>query len=382
MTIYKNIHELVRYLHESARPPSIFPMKNESNSYLWIDARDSLSEELEWVNCGEDFPPGKLIPSNFSGGLYRGQTEVYSSCCPRIYRGFPSVGRPRDLLLEYRTKFLAAQIKTMWFISLLQGHPAMHHARELKIQIDPVAVAQHYGMPTDYLDLTQSIEVAAFFGCCYEDKDRIWKPKSTGQGVIYRLSPVVSLEKRRLMAALIGLVTFPRPGEQQAWAIPVRMGFDFGKAPQVQTFLFNHTLEDSMHYLKMFDYGKTLFLEDPAADLADSVINSSEVPEDSLVQVLLRFGCLPENLEKTLKSFKKELKCYCNMDVKKEVSISFTNEQVKKIKFYLASRDADFRGKVHPVRSMGGGGWRFPTEFEIASLLYIDNGDNRPSDLD
>jgi len=373
MTVYKDISELVGHLQKSAQLPHVFPMKNEPDSYLWVDARNSLPEELEWVNCGRDFSPGKLIPSNFSGGLYRGQAEICSPCCPRIYRGFPLVGRPRNLSSKYRTKFLAAQIKTMWFISLLQEHPAIHHARRLKIQIDPVAVAQHYGMSTDYLDLTQSIEVAAFFACCSECKDKIWKPKSTGQGVIYRLSPAISLEKRRLMAKLIGLVTFPRPGEQQAWAIPVRMGFDFGKVPQVEAFLFNHTIEGSMHYLKMFDFGRALFVEDPAADLANSVINSNEIPENFLVDVLLRFGCFSDKLGETLKIFKKRLKYYCNIEVKKKVAISFTNEQIKKIRFYLTKRKDDFRGKAHPVRI--GEHCRLPNEFEIASLLYINNED-------
>jgi hypothetical protein len=211
--------------------------------------------------------------------------------------------------------------------------------------MNPVAIAHHYGMPTDYLDFTQSIEVAAFFACC-ESKDKDREPKSSGQGVIYRLNSIVSA------AELVGLVTLPRPGEQKAWVIPIRLGADFGKAPQAEAFLFNHTLEGSTYYLKMFNSGKALFLEDPAGDLADSVMNSSEIPENFVIEALLRFGCLPNKVKKTLEIYKKRLRYYCDLGVRKKVPISFTKEQLKKLKDYWSdhNRDLLYRGKVIPVR--------------------------------
>jgi hypothetical protein len=341
MVDYKDIFELVKYFHDIASPPPPF-LRNEPDGYAWVDVRNSLPEELEWVNCGRDFSPGKLFPLILSGGLYRGQTEIYSPCYPKIYRNFPLVKRPRELSTKYRTKFLASQVKTLWFISLLQEHPAVHHARRLKIQINPIAIAQHYGMFTHYLDLTQSIEVAAFFACC-EYKDKAWQPRSTGKGVIYHFGPMSNAE-------LIGLVTFPRPGEQKAWSVPLCFGADFDKIPHVEKFSFNHTLEGSKYFLEMFDSGKVIFLEDLAANLADSIINSKIVPKDFVIQALLRFGCLPNKIEKTLEIFKNRLDRYCNLEVKNNVAIHFTKSQIKKIKLYLSKHKDNFKGKVIPVR--------------------------------
>jgi len=132
--------------------------------------------------------------------------------------------------------------------------------------------------------------------------------------------------------------------------------------------LFNHTREGSEHYLKMFDFGKALFSEDPAADLADSVLNSSEVPEDFVIEVLLRFGCFPNKLKRTLGIYKKRLKLHCNLEVKKKVSISFTADEIRKIRSYLTKHKDDFKGKVISVR-MGEGRPRLPDEFAMASLL-------------
>lgn len=246
---------------------------------------------------------------------------------------------------EYRVKFLASQVKTLWYISLLQKHPSVHHARILGIQMDPFAISQHYGMYTPYLDLTQSIEIASFFACC-EYRDNVWQPKSTGRGVIYSFDPMSN-------ARLIGLVTFPRPGSQKAWAVFLPFGVDFEKLAQVKKFTFNHTPEGTNHYLEMFDSGKDLFPEDPAADIARDIINSDSIPRNFVAEVLLRFGCIPENIKKTLLTFKDSLNKYCNLEIEDSVPIDFTDGQIKKAEACLAKhadRFNSFKGKVRPVR--------------------------------
>ncbi|MCX5709300.1 MAG: FRG domain-containing protein [Candidatus Omnitrophica bacterium] len=346
MADYNNIFELVKYF-QNTTPVHPF-LKDDPNGYTWVDVRNSLPEELEWVNCGSDFPPGKLFPSIFSPYLYRGQSEIYTSCYPKVYRGFPLVKRPRELSVEYRTKFLVSQIKCFWFISLLQKHPAVHYAKKLNIQMNPVAIAQHYGMATYYLDLTKSIEVAAFFACC-ECKDKAWQPKISGKGVIYRFHTAASPEFLKHME-LVGQATFPRPGVQKAWCIPLAFGADFEKVPHVEKLIFNQTPEGSARYLEKFDSGKVLFLEDPAAELASSVLNSKKVPKNFVIQVLLRFGCLPNKIEKTFIKFIHSLNKYCGIEVINKVPIDFTNDQIRKIRLYLSKHKDDFKGRVMTVR--------------------------------
>lgn len=343
MKVYKNIFALTEHF-ENTTPNHPF-LKSDPEGFTWVN---SLPEDLEWVNCGRNYPAGQLCPSIFSPYLYRGQTEVYSPCYPKVYRNFPFAHRPKELPEKYRTKFLASQIKALWFVSLLQRHPAVNYARKSGILINPLAIAQHYGLSTHYLDLTGSITVAAFFACC-EYKDKVWQSKATGQGVIYRFRPAASLESLK-STELIGLVTFPRPGEQKAWAVPLRLGVDFENMPHVEKFLFNHTLEGSAHYLNMHNSGKSLLLDDPATDVANSIVNSKIVPLPFVTQALSRFGCVPFKLKQTLKIFKNRLIEYCNLEVKSNVSIAFTKAQIRKISIYLSKRKGDFRGKIIPVR--------------------------------
>ncbi len=347
MREYKNIFELVKNFQDLAsRTANLLEiLKIRQGEYYWSDDSDSLSLDLEWVNCGKDFPSAKLILMESSVGLFRGQADVSSPCYSKAYRGFPLVRRPRELSEEHRVKFLALQAKTLWYISLLQKHPAIPYARIRNIKMNNFAIAQHYGMPTPYLDLTQSIEIASFFACC-EYRDNAWQPKLTGKGVVYSFAPMSNCE-------LFGLVTFSRPVLQKAWFVFLPFGVDFEKLPQVKKFVFNHTPEGSKHYLEMFNSGKDLFPEDPAEDVAKDIINSSAIPKDFIEKSLSRFGCIPENLKKTLGIFKASLNKYCNLAIEDSIPIDFTDDQIKRAEDCLtkhAKRFNDFKGWVRPVR--------------------------------
>lgn len=351
MADYKSIFQLVKHIKNSTGEPEAFKIFDlKRGEYFLVDNSNSLPADLEWVNCGKDFPSVQLMLMDPCPGLFRGQSDVYSPCFSRAYRGFPLVKRPRELSEEYRVKFLASQAKTLWYISLLQKHPAVHRAKSLNIKMSSGAIAQHYGMVTPYLDLTQSIEIASFFSCC-EYRGKEWQPKSTGNGVIYLLNSVQHAE-------LIGLVTFSRPVLQKAWFIFLPFGVDFEKLPQVKKFVFNHTLEGSKYYFEMFNSGKDLFPEDPAEDIAKDIITSGSIPKDFVIDALLRFGCIPENLKKSLSMFKNNLNKYCNLIVEDSVSIDFTDGQIKRADDCLiehAEKFNDFKGWVWPVR---------PTQYE------------------
>jgi len=104
-----------------------------------------------------------IIPHVF----YRGQTVKIDPCKPSLYRG-----------LTGKQQFVE-RLKLCEFSLLLQKHPSSaffeegltnelnngtkeHHS----LYIDDEALGQHYGIKTQYLDLTADKWVAAFFACC------------------------------------------------------------------------------------------------------------------------------------------------------------------------------------------------------------------------
>jgi len=344
---YYSVCDLVEKLRNDT-PPS--PLQGDPDGYSWIDYRDFLPESYEWINCGIDQPGGRLLPGIYTPYLYRGQTERHSPCYPNAYRGFGEADRPRKLSEKLRTKYLASLIKCHWYASLLQKHPAIFYARKMGIQLNFLALAQHYELPTHYIDLTQSIEVAAFFACCYPINNK-WIPKKTGEGIIYRFC-FARLPEAWKMIELVGLTTLPRPGEQKAWVAPMNLGGDFEKVPYVEKFIFMHDIKSSRYILNMFKDGSTLFPEDPAANIAKAIYVSKKVPTNSVVRILLQSGCNQDGLEKTFNEIQKRLLRYCGLKVQDSVNIDFSKKQLNMLDNYWKEREKDFLKKcgVHAVK--------------------------------
>jgi hypothetical protein len=115
---------------------------------------------------------------------------------------------------------------------------------EAPLFVDHVAIAQHYGLRTGLLDLTESVNVAAFFATNELLRDGRWVPATDGWGVIYRLSVPRSrspqeAEKDLEWMSPIGYQPFPRPNEQWAWAYELGITQDFWTLPMSRHLCFH-----------------------------------------------------------------------------------------------------------------------------------------------
>jgi hypothetical protein len=146
------------------------------------------------------------------------------------------------------------------------------------VYLDEMAVAQHYGLPTGYIDLTQSFEVASFFACCrYDTASKSWTPVGEGEGVVYTIDWRTIPSSHFIRP--INLQFFPRPSEQWGWTCELRLGEDFDKRPFVRKFVFKHNWAASQRILAKFSQGRDLFPADPLSELADKVLISRLLPE-------------------------------------------------------------------------------------------------------
>jgi hypothetical protein len=164
---------------------------------------------------------------------------------------------------------------------------------EAPLFVDHVAIAQHYGLRTGLLDLTESVNVAAFFATNELLRDGRWVPATDGWGVIYRLSVPRSrspqeAEKDLEWMSPIGYQPFPRPNEQWAWAYELGITQDFWTLPDVEAFMFPHIADESRRWHERFSCGSVLFPPDDLADVATDVNNATELPFD-LADRLIRF---------------------------------------------------------------------------------------------
>ena len=225
------INELVRYLRPQGDPTA----SDELKRFRWVPAWRSKPDQVMLY-------PTTLLNSGMTY-LYRGQVSRYQPCLPSLTRRLPFGPTSLNEFSESeRMNYTVSQIRILWFRRLLKSHPLMHWATspapmmklvelhpelkqvslaEAKLFVDDIALAQHYGVPTGFIDLTESVEVAAFFATHHIIDGRC-VPASEGTGVIYQYSlppsaNVQSAADHLEWTSPVGLQPFPRPAEQWAW---------------------------------------------------------------------------------------------------------------------------------------------------------------------
>jgi len=239
-----------------------------------------LPSQLRWTYVSRDADPTSvaIYPENPGRVLFRGQTKRYVPCLPTAVRGIGIESRElREVSEPNQARLMVNLIKTSWFVQLLQETAAAQWFTKKRIFLDEAAVAQHYGLPTGYIDLTQSFEVASFFACCrYDPARKNWTAVADGEGVVYAVD-WTALPPGGMIHP-INLQAFPRPSEQWGWTCELRLGDDFDKLPFVMKLIFKQNLAASQRILAQFSEGSNLFPEDPLAELAQAITAATILP--------------------------------------------------------------------------------------------------------
>lgn len=246
----------------------------------------------EWVADGS---AGRLVPSLaspfWSPFLYRGQAQRHSPCIPGVFRGLQFVDHPQKLTRRERARCFLARIQLEEFLLALGDHPAVAYARDIGLKMSREALAQHYEMATDRLDLSQDPEVAGFFATNERAADGHWVPVNGGTGVLYRLD--ISGRYRSLQSGeleWIGKQVLPRPGEQKGWTLLMPLGGDFENLP-VDVFTFEQRKESGQRINEKFGGSEWLFPPDVLAEVAQAIRDSKSVARSLIGRVLALQGC-------------------------------------------------------------------------------------------
>lgn len=251
--------------------------------------------------------------------MYRGQPEEHVPCLPTLGR-----------LKTVEKQFLAL-CRNVAFEEAIGEHPFVRLAEKADflgspLHIDKQAMAQHYGLATDMIDLTSNFDVASFFAVCrLNEQCNRYEPVITSSepGVIYRIMPAFLItlawtEKRDDDFDFVGWQPLHRPEQQRACGVRLRYGEDFLNLPTVQKFYFRHSAAVSERIWNAFDQGAALFPEDPAAELAMQARQLGSFTHTEVDQAWTK-------LESWLG---RPIRCKKRRKVEKKVSLKFVNKPV------------------------------------------------------
>lgn len=260
-----------------------------------LDLRDQFalnrtSDETRWEYFQGAPNTAVIKPAHQPAVLFRGQGARYSPSFASLGRELGTRQTPRlsELNLLGQAKVADRIVRRVWFSRDLESHPAAQWLTNQRLERFDHALAQHYGIPTGYVDLSESFDVSCFFATCYVDKCGKWQPRDEGAGVVYLL-PVDRIPIRPDVLQPIGLQVLPRPREQFGWVVVCGIGSDFEDIPELQLLEFTHSKSVGLQFLHMFSGGTKLFPPDAMADVAEAIMASDALPAsltDSVVSDL------------------------------------------------------------------------------------------------
>lgn len=285
--IYADVFEAIRAL--SPEDP-VLNMKDQAG-------KGKLIRNLTFEAFGTGQGDTVILPrTGFNVLFYRGQTDASWPAIPSMYRN-----ATEETILIDKIKFLD-------FSMVLERFPQVKSARNQSVRVDALALAQHYGLRTDMLDLTSDIAVAAFFATT-RLQNGTFIPLEKGTGSITRIPYFLGMTKDDKVFHPVGLQPFQRPGHQCAFGVKLDRGQMLEDFQQGVTLSFHQDVTCGQAFLELFGAGmpNCLFPREAISQTGTKIRNgsivtwaaidayceSNGVSPETVIQILQKHGVSP-----------------------------------------------------------------------------------------
>lgn len=243
--------------------------------------------------------------------FYRGEVKDYSrgknnsKCRSSLGRKLSNLETEE----ERKVEFFKAKLKIQSFLNLITQ---IKQVREWNFgTVFAYIIAQHYGIRTQFLDITDDLAVALFFACCKYTGNGKYQPVSErdiaennfgSHAVLYKridnLSVAADSEQMAKDILPIGYQPFTRCYKQRGYFIDtmqsgVLVNYDLVADHGFEKLYFKRTSEFAAEIYELFDGGRELF-HDRSMELLSGLIEEIKAgdsfSEDSFAKVYASFG--------------------------------------------------------------------------------------------
>jgi hypothetical protein len=232
----------------------------------------------------------KLFPLGLAFNVYyRGQSKYYEKAFASIFRDdmTPAKQFVERIRYEELSHCIDDYPKSQFFQNDFYLIYPDKTTEPIKFSVDKLALAQHYGIRTELMDLTTDKFVAAFFATTI-CKDGVYYPiteNTDEKGVFYRYSERIP---NHVSLSAVGLQPFSRPGEQKGLVYRMEQGQNFNDIVISKDF-FEQNADVSQFIFNYTNRSKKLFPEDPLTKHAEQIVESKILSTDAYLKAKEEF---------------------------------------------------------------------------------------------
>lgn len=297
------------------------------------------------------FPHGTVIRQGEREHYYRGEKKIYTQSSTTLSRALRKIESDKDKLL-YR---LVADMRIAEFTFFIRKFDRVKCWDENGLTVLVDALAQHYGLETDWLDITNDFNVALFFATCYWDKkERKWFPLTRAQtgkkcdtqyGVIFRaqafsvnLKNMAVLSEQEFKSAEgailpIGYQPFMRCHTQYGYSMHMKDSVPLQDNPIFEQLRFRHNEKLSRDVYELMGGGEKIYPQEGLNDfydVIDSIASATNFSEEAF-QYALEKNNLAAHAEQYKRALEQSHICAPIHICKEHPSFGATRQRIRRV---------------------------------------------------
>lgn len=286
------------------------PGNEKETDFFYAFAKEVLYRDMKTTGFMMEYPHGIVVRQAERNHYYRGEKQIYKKSQASVYRAMDELKSDLDkaiykMVADMRVGEFAGFLFRMGFVQ--------YWAREVgSVLYEPLA--QHYGLETEWLDITSDFNVALFFATCgWDSKKKMWFPltkketeqnEKTKYGVLFHIpswNASMKLSSEVLTGGQdeyiwnsilpIGIQPFMRCQYQNGYGIHMEKAYcPLQEDIAFEKLYFRHNEKLSRDVFDLMEQGKKIYPEEGLNDFQDviDVIKKATAFSDEAFQYALK----------------------------------------------------------------------------------------------